>query len=135
MKFRALGLAGIAVGVIVFLDTGMSALALLYVIASYAIVLGVVVYEKFFAGAYLVVILVPVLVGMMLFIHSQYARSKGELAVAPDLGSLWTLLFGNVQLRTSPVMQVARAEPFSSSVWTDDYTSLLPILDLPLPWQ
>ena len=35
-------LAGIAVGVIVFLDTGMSALALLYVIASYAIVLGVV---------------------------------------------------------------------------------------------
>ena len=35
-------LAGIAVGVGVFLWTGMSALALLYVIASYAIVLGVV---------------------------------------------------------------------------------------------
>jgi uncharacterized membrane protein HdeD (DUF308 family) len=35
-------LAGIVVGVIVFLDTGMSALALLYVIASYAIVLGIV---------------------------------------------------------------------------------------------
>jgi uncharacterized membrane protein HdeD (DUF308 family) len=35
-------LAGIAVGVMVFLWTGMSALALLYVIASYAIVLGVV---------------------------------------------------------------------------------------------
>jgi uncharacterized membrane protein HdeD (DUF308 family) len=35
-------LAGIAVGVLVFLYTGMSALALLYVIASYAIVLGVV---------------------------------------------------------------------------------------------
>jgi uncharacterized membrane protein HdeD (DUF308 family) len=35
-------LAGIAVGVLVFLWTGMSALALLYVIASYAIVLGLV---------------------------------------------------------------------------------------------
>jgi uncharacterized membrane protein HdeD (DUF308 family) len=34
-------LAGIAVGVMVFLWTGMSALALLYVIASYAIVLGI----------------------------------------------------------------------------------------------
>ena len=33
-------LAGIAVGVIVFADTGMSALALLYVIGAYAIVLG-----------------------------------------------------------------------------------------------
>jgi uncharacterized membrane protein HdeD (DUF308 family) len=36
----ASSLAGIAVGVIVFADTGMSALALLYVIAAYAIVLG-----------------------------------------------------------------------------------------------
>jgi uncharacterized membrane protein HdeD (DUF308 family) len=35
-------LAGIAVGVLVFLWTGMSALALLYVIASYAIVLGII---------------------------------------------------------------------------------------------
>jgi uncharacterized membrane protein HdeD (DUF308 family) len=35
-------LAGIAVGVLTFLWTGMSALALLYVIASYAIVLGIV---------------------------------------------------------------------------------------------
>jgi uncharacterized membrane protein HdeD (DUF308 family) len=35
-------LAGIAVGVLVFLWTDMSALALLYVIASYAIVLGVI---------------------------------------------------------------------------------------------
>ena len=50
-----------------------------------AVVLGVVVYEKFFAGAYLVVILVPTLVGMMLFIHGQYARSQNELTVAPDL--------------------------------------------------
>ena len=40
-----------------------------------AVVLGIVVFEKFEAGAYLVVILVPVLVGMMLFISRQYARS------------------------------------------------------------
>jgi hypothetical protein len=50
-----------------------------------AIVLAVVVYEKFFAGAYLVVILVPTLVAMMLFINRQYARSTRELQVAPDL--------------------------------------------------
>jgi amino acid transporter len=50
-----------------------------------AVVLGVVVYEKFWAGAYLVVILVPLLVGMMLFIHRQYARSRSELAVSPEL--------------------------------------------------
>jgi uncharacterized membrane protein HdeD (DUF308 family) len=42
------GLAGIAVGVIVFLDTGISALALLYVIGAYAIVLGVIA----FGGAF-----------------------------------------------------------------------------------
>jgi uncharacterized membrane protein HdeD (DUF308 family) len=36
----ASSLAGIVVGVIVFADTGMSALALLYVIGAYAIVLG-----------------------------------------------------------------------------------------------
>jgi uncharacterized membrane protein HdeD (DUF308 family) len=35
-------LASIAVGVIVFLNTGMSALALLYVIGAYAIVLGII---------------------------------------------------------------------------------------------
>jgi uncharacterized membrane protein HdeD (DUF308 family) len=35
-------LAGIAVGVVVFLDTGMSALALLYVIGAYAISLGII---------------------------------------------------------------------------------------------
>jgi amino acid transporter len=50
-----------------------------------AVVLVVVVSEKFFDGAYLVVILVPVLVGMMLFINRQYASSTHELAVAPDL--------------------------------------------------
>jgi uncharacterized membrane protein HdeD (DUF308 family) len=36
------GLAGIAVGVLVFSWTGMSALALLYVIGAYAIVLGII---------------------------------------------------------------------------------------------
>ncbi len=50
-----------------------------------AVVLGIVVFEKFEAGAYLVVILVPVLVGMMLFIKRQYARSTHELKVDPSL--------------------------------------------------
>ena len=50
-----------------------------------AVVLGIVVFEKFVDGAYLVVILVPVLVAMMLFISRQYARSARELAVKPDL--------------------------------------------------
>jgi amino acid transporter len=46
-----------------------------------AVVLGIVVFEKFADGAYLVVILVPVLVGMMLFIRQQYARSSRQLTV------------------------------------------------------
>ena len=50
-----------------------------------AVVLGVVVVEKFEAGAWLVVVLVPMLVGMMLFISRQYARSARELAIRPDL--------------------------------------------------
>ena len=50
-----------------------------------AVVLVVVVSEKFVDGAYLVVILVPTLVLMMLFIKVQYARSNRELAVASDL--------------------------------------------------
>jgi len=50
-----------------------------------ALVLVVVVSEKFVDGAYLVVILVPLLVGMMLFINFQYTRSARELAVAPNL--------------------------------------------------
>ncbi len=50
-----------------------------------AVVLIVVVSEKFVDGAYLVVILVPTLVAMMLFIKHQYARARTELAVAPDL--------------------------------------------------
>jgi amino acid transporter len=50
-----------------------------------AVVLAVVVYEKFGAGAWLVVLLVPLLVGMMSFIHFQYERSRRELALPPDL--------------------------------------------------
>jgi amino acid transporter len=50
-----------------------------------AVVLAIVVSEKFVDGAYLVVILVPTLVGMMLFINRQYSRSARELAVRPDL--------------------------------------------------
>ena len=50
-----------------------------------AVVLGIVVYEKFWDGAWIVVILVPLLVGMMLFIHRQYTLSRLELAVRPDL--------------------------------------------------
>ncbi len=50
-----------------------------------AVVLGIVVYEKFWDGAWIVVILVPALVGMMLFIHRQYTLSRRELAVRPEL--------------------------------------------------
>ena len=49
-----------------------------------AVVLGIVVFEKFAGGAWLVVILIPLLVGMMLFINRQYAASARELAVRPD---------------------------------------------------
>jgi amino acid transporter len=48
-----------------------------------AVVLLVVVSVKFTAGAWLVVVLVPVLVLMMLFIHRQYARTQGEVALRP----------------------------------------------------
>jgi amino acid transporter len=48
------------------------------------VVLVVVASVKFFAGAYLVVILIPVLVAIMLFIHAQYARAARELSVPPD---------------------------------------------------
>jgi amino acid transporter len=49
------------------------------------VVLAIVVSEKFFAGAYLVVILIPLLVGMMLFIHRQYAASAEQLAIDPTI--------------------------------------------------
>jgi amino acid transporter len=50
-----------------------------------AVVLVVVVSVKFVDGAYLVVILIPVLVALMLFIHRQYDASRRELAVRQDL--------------------------------------------------
>ena len=49
-----------------------------------AVVLGIVVFEKFVDGAYLVVILVPLLVGMMLFIARQYGHARQELAVRTE---------------------------------------------------
>jgi amino acid transporter len=49
-----------------------------------AVVLVVVASVKFVDGAYLVVILIPVLVGIMLFIHRQYTSSRRELAIRPD---------------------------------------------------
>lgn len=49
------------------------------------VVLAIVVYEKFFGGAYLVVILIPVLVGVMLFIHRQYAKSAAQLSIPEDV--------------------------------------------------
>jgi amino acid transporter len=49
-----------------------------------AVVLGIVVFEKFAGGAWLVVILIPLLVAMMLFINRQYSASARELAVRPD---------------------------------------------------
>ncbi len=50
-----------------------------------AVVLVVVVSVKFVDGAYLVVILIPVLVSMMLFIRRQYDASRRELAVRPEV--------------------------------------------------
>ncbi|HTC85984.1 MAG TPA: APC family permease [Candidatus Acidoferrum sp.] len=49
-----------------------------------AVVLAVVVTVKFSDGAYLVVILIPVLVFTMLFINRQYAASKRQVALRPD---------------------------------------------------
>ena len=45
------------------------------------VVLGIVVTEKFSGGAFVVVILIPLLVGMMLFIRRQYAQSARQLAI------------------------------------------------------
>ena len=50
-----------------------------------AIVLIVVASVKFADGAWLVLILIPLLVGMMLFIKRQYDASRRELAVKPNL--------------------------------------------------
>ncbi len=50
-----------------------------------AVVFVVVASVKFADGAYLVVILIPLLVGMMLFIHRQYDASRRELRIRPDV--------------------------------------------------
>jgi hypothetical protein len=50
-----------------------------------AIVLAIVVYEKFGSGAYLVVILIPLQVAIFLFIHHQYAASAAQLAIRSDI--------------------------------------------------
>jgi amino acid transporter len=49
-----------------------------------AVVLVIVFVEKFAGGAYLVGILIPLLVAMMLFIHSQYQASRRQLAIRAD---------------------------------------------------
>ena len=46
-----------------------------------ALVLVIVTLVKFVDGAYLVAIFIPLLVGMMLFIHRQYTTSRAELAI------------------------------------------------------
>jgi amino acid transporter len=48
------------------------------------VVLVVVVSVKFADGAWLVVVLVPLLVAMMLFIHRQYARTTTAVALRPE---------------------------------------------------
>jgi amino acid transporter len=49
------------------------------------VVLIVVASVKFVNGAWLVVILIPILVGIMLFINRQYTASRRELSVRPEL--------------------------------------------------
>jgi amino acid transporter len=49
------------------------------------VVLVVVASVKFFAGAWLVVVLIPVLVMIMLFVNRQYAASRRELSLRPDV--------------------------------------------------
>jgi amino acid transporter len=48
------------------------------------VVLIVVTSVKFQNGAYLVIILIPLLVAMMLFIQHQYSASQRQLAIRPD---------------------------------------------------
>jgi hypothetical protein len=48
------------------------------------VVLGIVLVEKFEHGAWVVAILIPAIVGGMLFINRQYAASNTHLAIKPD---------------------------------------------------
>ncbi len=52
------------------------------------VVLIVVTSVKFQNGAYLVIILIPVLVALMLFIQRQYSASQRQLAIRPDFVAL-----------------------------------------------
>ncbi len=49
-----------------------------------AVVLVVVASVKFTSGAYLVIILIPIQVGVFLFIHRQYGAAARQLAMRPD---------------------------------------------------
>ena len=49
-----------------------------------AVVLAVVVSVKFVHGAWLVVVLIPIEVGLFLFVHRQYAASREHLALRQD---------------------------------------------------
>jgi len=44
----------------------------------------IVLVAKFQFGAWLIVVLIPLLVAMMLFIHAQYRKSNAQLAVRPN---------------------------------------------------
>jgi len=44
----------------------------------------VVLVAKFALGAWLIVVIIPILVAMMVFIHRQYTASNEQLAVRPD---------------------------------------------------
>jgi hypothetical protein len=52
------------------------------------VVLLIVTSVKFQNGAYLVIILIPILVAGMLFIQRQYSSSQRQLAIRPDFVSL-----------------------------------------------
>ena len=49
-----------------------------------ALVSVVVLVAKFALGAWLIVVIIPILVGLMLFIHRQYKASSLQLAIRPD---------------------------------------------------
>jgi uncharacterized membrane protein HdeD (DUF308 family) len=94
-------LAGIAVGVVVFLDTGMSALALLYVIGAYAIALGLIAIGGGFwlpldNGDRVLLTLtgfVSILFGIVMFAKP----GAGALAVLALIAA-YALIFGLVEL-------------------------------------
>lgn len=52
---------------------------------SYRQTIGAFAIAKFALGAWLIVIVIPILVGLMLFVGRQYARRRAETAVRPEL--------------------------------------------------